>query len=98
MTRITSVKCGQIACEFEASYTDAAMNRRVMGEHLSSSHGIGAARGAESRLGCPVIVCDFEVAGSPDFTRTMLRDHLVSAHGVDPENPEIPAEFSRGER
>lgn len=95
---ITPEKCRQMGCGFEASYTDPAMARRVLSEHLASSHGIGRPRGAESRLGCPVLVCDFEVAGSPEFTRTMLRDHLVGTHGVDPENPEIPAEFTRGER
>lgn len=94
---ITTEKCKQLGCGFEASYTDAAMNRRVLGEHLASSHGIGRVRGAESRLGCPLRDCGYEVAGSPKFTAEMAREHMIATHGVDRENPQMP-ELGRGER
>ncbi len=98
MTAITTSKCRLLGCGFEASYTDAAMSRRVLSEHLSTSHGVGSSRGAEAHVGCFFGDCGFKVSGSAALTRDLLRDHLISVHKIDPENPEIPENARRGER
>lgn len=87
-----SQRCRMIGCEYEAIYSDRGASRRAMGEHLATTHGIGRMKGAEAHLGCFYGGCGFKVAGSPKFTETELRAHLISIHGVDPENPTIPAE------
>lgn len=98
MSAVVTEKCRQIACGFEVSYTDAAMIRRVLDEHLATAHGIGRVRGAESHLGCILADCDFKVSGSTKFTQDLLRDHLTNMHGIDPGNPAIPEEDRRGTR
>jgi len=93
MSGIVSSRCTQIACEFEASYTDPKMSRRALTEHLASAHGIGRVKAEETHLGCFAANCGFKVSGSAKFTADELRDHLIVTHKIDPENPELPAEW-----
>lgn len=47
-------------------------------------------------MGCIFHGCHFTAGG--EALREQMRAHLVDAHGVDPTNPEIPADARRGER
>lgn len=87
-----------IGCDYEAAYSDPRASRRALGEHLASAHGVGRIKGNEAHLGCFLDGCRFEVAGTVKFAQDELRAHLVAIHSVDPNNPEIPVEASRGAR
>lgn len=91
-------RCRMIGCDFETpDYSDLKVRARALGEHQAQAHGIGRIKGNEAHLGCFFAGCTFRISGSAKFTEQALRDHLITAHQVDPENPEIPAEARRGE-
>ena len=92
---IPGSRCRMIGCDYEAAYSDPNVNRRFLNEHLSTAHGVGS-KGADAHVGCVYSECKFEVSGSVKFTQDEFRAHLVAIHGVNPENPEIPAEKRSG--
>lgn len=87
------MRCRLIACTYEASGSLAGS----MAEHLATVHGIGRAEEAASFLGCPFVRCSFEAKGSERYAALQMRGHMLIEHGIDPKNPELPAEV-RGVR
>lgn len=92
MTAHAFGKCRMIGCAYEAAGKGA---RRAFSEHLAEAHGVGRPDPNKTYIGCFYSGCTFQAAGHESDVNKQLRDHLVAAHGINPENPEIPAEARR---